>query len=63
MIGFRIHYTIDVVIGVMIGHYIFILMDSATPYLDTKAILVYNYIQARMNKDDDEQKTLKQNNS
>ena len=34
MIGFRIHYTVDVIIGVLIAHYCFLLLSKAAPYID-----------------------------
>lgn len=44
MIGFRIHYTVDVIIGVVIAHYFFILLSMAAPYLDNKIKHCFNKV-------------------
>lgn len=44
MIGFKIHYTIDIIIGVIMAHYCFMLISRAAPYFDEWAKKIFNYI-------------------
>ncbi|KAL4453082.1 hypothetical protein ABPG74_015313 [Tetrahymena malaccensis] len=49
MIGFRIHYTIDVIIGVFIAHYCYMLFSKAAPYIDEFVKRVFNYAWNKLN--------------
>jgi len=44
MIGFRIHYTVDVIIGVIVAHYCYLLFSKAAPYIDEFVKRVFNKV-------------------
>lgn len=44
MIGFRIHYTVDILIGVVMAHYSFLLFCRASPYIDEYIKRLFNYV-------------------
>lgn len=44
MIGFRIHYTVDVIIGVFMAHYCYLLFSKAAPYIDEFAKRIFDKV-------------------
>ena len=44
IIIFRIHYTIDIFMGMLVGHYIFIIIDKYKKNIDKLVLLPYNKI-------------------
>jgi len=44
MIGFRIHYTVDVIIGVFMAHYCYLLFSKAAPYIDEFVKRIFNKV-------------------
>lgn len=62
MIGFRIHYTVDIIIGIMIANYLFILLGKAAPDIDEFIKRLFNYVwQATANESMKEKSNISSN--